>query len=170
MRLSRVVRAASNYEPQLYVRTRRVLTVTPPAMSSPIQSPPPAKRFKPSSPLMTPLMRSPPSSDPLPLEIPLSGPSTTENPTENLFFPQTYTKSQLRRRQRSKHPLPEPYSSEDVLFRDVRDFLGPEWVDEFLEKGGEEEWVAPVGLPRKTEVTLRVGGLTVNGESPQTAA
>lgn len=63
-----------------------------------------------------------------------------------------------------KHPIPEPYSTDDVLWRDVRDFLGTEWVDEVVNRETEEEWEVPSGLKENREQTLRVGAFTVAGE------
>jgi tRNA (uracil-5-)-methyltransferase len=83
---------------------------------------------------------------------------------ENLFFPsETLTKAQLKRKKRSKHALPELYSSEDVMFRDVRDFLGAEWVDGYISRDGDEEYKPPEGLGKHVEVELRVGAFTVSG-------
>lgn len=69
------------------------------------------------------------------------------------------------KRKRNRRPLPDPYSPADVLFHDVVDFLGPEYVKSVLERGDESEWSAPEGLERFSEVELRVGAMTVSGES-----
>jgi tRNA (uracil-5-)-methyltransferase len=89
------------------------------------------------------------------------------DPSLKPFFPDVaLSKSQVRRKQRSRHPLPEPYSAEDVLFQDVRGFLGEEYVDQMLAREGEEEWEIPEGLKgRHAEVELRVGAFTVTGQS-----
>lgn len=62
-----------------------------------------------------------------------------------------------------KHPEPEPYSADDVLWHDVRDFLGRDYVEEVIAKGTEEEWEVPSGLLVTKEHTLRVGAFTVSG-------
>jgi len=79
------------------------------------------------------------------------------------FSEKLRTKSQISRNRRTKRPLPEPYSTDDVLFRDVRDFLGTEYVDNMVDREGEEEWDVPEGLEKFAIVTLRVGGFTVSG-------
>lgn len=68
------------------------------------------------------------------------------------------------KRKRNRRPLPDPYSPADVLYHDVVDFLGPEYVREVLERGDESEWEAPAGLERFSTVELRVGAMTVSGE------
>jgi hypothetical protein len=52
-----------------------------------------------------------------------------------------------------------------VLWLDVRDFLGAEWVDETLSYGDGRQWDAPEGLKIGEEYTLRVGAFTVAGGS-----
>lgn len=67
-------------------------------------------------------------------------------------------------KRKMRRVLPDDYSAGDVLFRDVRDFLGVQWVDEVLSKKDGSEWEAPAGLEPYTEVTIRVGAFTVSGK------
>lgn len=66
-------------------------------------------------------------------------------------------------KRKMRRTLPDEYSAGDVLFRDVRDFLGADYVDEVLARKDGTEWEAPEGLEAYTEVTLRVGAFTVSG-------
>lgn len=68
------------------------------------------------------------------------------------------------KRKRNRRPLPDPYSPADVLWHDVVDFLGPEYVEQVLARGDDSEWDAPKGLERFSEVQLNVGAMTVSGE------
>lgn len=69
-----------------------------------------------------------------------------------------------KKNRKVKRNLPELYSPADVTFRDVRDFLGPEYVDGVLAKGDESEW-SPPALELWTTVELKVGAFTVSGKS-----
>ena len=69
-----------------------------------------------------------------------------------------------KKNRRIKRTLPELYSPADVTFRDVRDFLGPEYVDAVLAKGDESEWQPPA-LELWNVVELKVGAFTVSGAS-----
>lgn len=69
------------------------------------------------------------------------------------------------KRKRNRRYLPDPYSHGDILFRDITDFLGQEYVDVVLAKGDEGEWAAPEDLELQQVVELRAGTLGVNGES-----
>jgi tRNA (uracil-5-)-methyltransferase len=80
------------------------------------------------------------------------------------MFAPSRTKAQIKKRRSAKQPEPEPYSTDDVLWHDVRDFLGKEWVDELLAKNEDREWDTPSGLRVQREHTLRVGAFTVSGE------
>lgn len=74
------------------------------------------------------------------------------------------------KRKRNRRPLPDPYSPADVLYHDVVDFLGPEYVKEVLARGDESEWTAPKGLERFSIVELNVGAMTVSGELHPTSS
>ena len=66
--------------------------------------------------------------------------------------------------------MPEPYSSEDILARDVEDALGTDYVKEVLAQEDESEWAAPEALVRGEEVTVRASAFTVSGASSITTA
>ncbi|EPQ61280.1 S-adenosyl-L-methionine-dependent methyltransferase [Gloeophyllum trabeum ATCC 11539] len=66
-----------------------------------------------------------------------------------------------KRKNKRKHTLPEPYSPDDVLWRDVVALLGKEPVDDILE--AETEWDSPFEF--QEEVELVVSSLSSNGES-----
>jgi len=70
-----------------------------------------------------------------------------------------------KKNRKMKRYLPEPYSPADVTYRDVRDFLGAEYVDEVLTRGDESEWAAPEGLELWSMVELTAGAFTVSGKS-----
>jgi tRNA (uracil-5-)-methyltransferase len=103
----------------------------------------------------------------------------SEAPVNALFVPSTSTsassgsstikppapKQGKKKNRRMKRYLPEPYSPAEVTYRDVRDFLGPEYIDEVLSKGDESEWLAPEGLELWSIIELTVGAFTVSGES-----
>lgn len=71
-----------------------------------------------------------------------------------------------KKNRRMKRYLPEPYSPADVTYRDVRDFLGGEYVDQVLAKGDESEWASPAELELWSIHELTVGAFTVSGKSP----
>jgi hypothetical protein len=66
-----------------------------------------------------------------------------------------------QKRKNPKNVLPEPYSSEDVLWRDVVSLLGKDVVDETLEAG--TEWDSPFEF--KQEVEVEVSCLSSSGMS-----
>jgi len=86
-----------------------------------------------------------------------------EAPVNAMFAPQR-TKAMIKKSQRMAHASPERYSTNEVLWLDVRDFLGPAWVDEQLAFEDGRQWDAPESLKVGDEVTLRVGAFTVAGE------
>jgi len=95
-------------------------------------------------------------------------------PVNNLFVEATASASTStpkpaapkgkKKNRRIKRTLPELYSPADVTFRDVRDFLGAEYVDAVLAKGDESEWNPPA-LELWSVVELKVGAFTVSGTS-----
>ena len=97
-------------------------------------------------------------------------------PVNNLFVPEATASTSTsttpgpavpkgkKKNRRIKRTLPELYSPADVTFRDVRDFLGPEYVDAVLAKGDESEWQPPT-LELWSVVELKVGAFTVSGTS-----
>ena len=90
-----------------------------------------------------------------------------EAPVNAMFAPHR-TKAAIKKSQRMAHAAPERYSTTEVLWLDVRDFLGTEWVDETLSHEDGRQWDAPEGLKVGEEYTLRVGAFTVAGEFRQT--
>jgi tRNA (uracil-5-)-methyltransferase len=67
------------------------------------------------------------------------------------------------KRKRNRHKLPDPFSSGDVLYRDVVDFLGKEYTAEVLARGDDSDWAAPENLEYLSTVELTVGAMTVSG-------
>ncbi|KAI0704326.1 S-adenosyl-L-methionine-dependent methyltransferase [Cytidiella melzeri] len=75
--------------------------------------------------------------------------------------PQRRKRGGRKDKRKVKHKLPEPYSSEDVVHRDVIALLGKDLVDNLIEEG--KDWTSPFGM--KEEVELTVSSLSSNGES-----
>jgi hypothetical protein len=71
---------------------------------------------------------------------------------------------QKARKRKQKRPVPEVYSPADVLFHDIKDFLGKEYVEDTLTQG-DSAWEAPEDLHTQSVVELRVGAFTVSGMS-----
>lgn len=69
-----------------------------------------------------------------------------------------------KKSRRMKKHLPETYSPADVTYRDVRDFLGGDYVDSVLAKGDESEWAVPSELELWSLHELTVGAFTVSGK------
>lgn len=63
-------------------------------------------------------------------------------------------------RRKVKHKLPDPYTSEDVVHRDVIALLGQDVVDRLIEEG--KDWTTPFQM--REEVELTVSALSSNGE------
>ncbi|WVF69482.1 hypothetical protein IAT40_004259 [Kwoniella sp. CBS 6097] len=76
---------------------------------------------------------------------------------------QQQQKSKKARKQR--RPLPDPYSGGDIMFHDVRDYLGKEYVEELIAGKTGAEWEAPEELKLYEMVELKVDAFTVSGES-----
>ena len=62
------------------------------------------------------------------------------------------SKKKASKRKKQKHLLPEPYSNEDVLWRDVRGLLGAEAVDGIIKEG--REWDSPFQYGEEVEVEV----------------
>jgi tRNA (uracil-5-)-methyltransferase len=97
---------------------------------------------------------------------------TSDAPVNALFVPPTEAvastskpqpKQGKKKNRKPRRNLPEPYSPADVTFRDVRDFLGEEYVEGVLAKGDESEWHAPEELELWSMIELEVGAFTVSG-------
>ncbi|WVR04868.1 hypothetical protein IAU60_001880 [Kwoniella sp. DSM 27419] len=94
--------------------------------------------------------------------------SVTEAPVKALFAPTAKASTSQpkgKKGRKQRRPLPEPYSPAEVMFHDVRDFLGHEHVDGVLARNSGEEWEAPEALKVFETVELTVGAFTVSGES-----
>ena len=61
-------------------------------------------------------------------------------------------KKKASKRKKQKHLPPEPYSHDDVLWRDVRDLLGSEVADGIIEEG--KEWESPFQYREELEVEV----------------
>ena len=119
-------------------------------MSSPLSLPPspPHKRHKPE------LVSVPPHK---PEDV----------PSGKLFVaPKTHAADSgpktTRPQKKPKRYLPDPYSSADVLFRDVTDLLGKDYVAEMINDGGKA-WAEPEDLQVWNIKELRVSAFTVSG-------
>lgn len=62
------------------------------------------------------------------------------------------SKKKASRKKKQKHLPPEPYSHDDVLWRDVRDLLGSEVADGIIEEG--KEWDSPFQYGEELEVEV----------------
>ena len=87
------------------------------------------------------------------------GPSRKQLPAEAVAGPSKPRATERKRKIRRL--LPDPYSAQDVMWHDVRDFLGHDYVYEAIAKG--VEWDPPIALFDTLEV--RVGVFTVSGTS-----
>ena len=67
-----------------------------------------------------------------------------------------------RDKKKMKHKLPEPYSNEDVVYRDVVALLGQDIVQKIKQEGSD--WSSPFKV--QDEVELTVSALSSNGEQP----
>lgn len=65
------------------------------------------------------------------------------------------------KKKKPKHTLPEPYSNEDVLWRDITELLGAAAVDKSI--ADKKEWDSP--FEYREEVQLVVSSLTPSGTS-----
>ena len=60
--------------------------------------------------------------------------------------------SAKQKKRRQKHSIPEPFSSEDVVWRDIVSLLGKEFVDRAIEDG--TEWDSPFDFREELEVKV----------------
>ena len=81
-------------------------------------------------------------------------PPPLDAPVKTLFV------SSKKKRKR-KTNLPEPYSASEVLWYDVQDLLGQDYVAERMEIGNE--WDVPGGLLKGEQVVVRIARFTVSG-------
>jgi tRNA (uracil-5-)-methyltransferase len=132
------------------LRTARIMSVSPPHKKSRMEeSEMIPESDAPVNNLFVPTAEASSSAIPTPTPAPAPGP-----------------KQGKKKNRRIKRNLPEAYSPADVTYRDVRDFLGAEYVDGVLAKGDESEWTAPAGLELWSIVELKVGAFTVSGTPP----
>lgn len=66
-----------------------------------------------------------------------------------------------KKKKKQKRTLPEPYSNEDVLWRDITELLGAAAVDKAI--ADKKEWDSP--FEYREEVQLVVASLTPGGAS-----
>ena len=71
-------------------------------------------------------------------------------------------KKKASKRRKNRHLPPEPYSHDDVLWRDVRDLLGAGVADAIIEEGNE--WESP--FQSKDELLVQVSAISSTGVSP----
>jgi tRNA (uracil-5-)-methyltransferase len=90
---------------------------------------------------------------------------TVDHPSVEADKPPRLTKQPKVKQRKQKRILPEAFSPADVLFHDVRDFLGEEYVNEVIGRKDASEWAAPEELKLWEVVELRVGAFCVNGGS-----
>jgi tRNA (uracil-5-)-methyltransferase len=88
----------------------------------------------------------------------VAGPAGPSNSNSNA----NVNSKQKARKRKQKRPVPEVYSPADVLFHDIKDFLGKEYVEDILAQG-DPAWEAPEDLHTQSVVELRVGAFTVSG-------
>ncbi|KAH7884083.1 tRNA methyltransferase [Phlebopus sp. FC_14] len=74
---------------------------------------------------------------------------------------QRQSKKRVKKEKKKRHELPDPYSSEDVLWRDVVALLGEETAERSISEG--TEWDAPFGFREEVEVV--VSSLSSNGDA-----
>lgn len=75
----------------------------------------------------------------------------------------TVTRGQepAKKKKKIRRRLPDPYSNADVLWRDVRDFLGADVADGIIEKGNE--WETPFQPRGEEELEVEVSALSSTG-------
>jgi hypothetical protein len=101
---------------------------------------------------------SPPIGKKPRLETPLDS-RITEKSIASILPKTSYKKEARKARRKGLHVLPEPFSTEDVLWRDVASVLGQVIVDQAVDESAE--WESPFAL--KEEVELTVQSLSSNG-------
>lgn len=113
-------------------------------------------RVKPDSGSSSPIGKKPR------LETPLdtAAPSHITEKSIASTAPKKSARKEIRKAKRKGlHVLPEPFSTEDVLWRDVTSVLGQAIVDRAVDDG--TEWESPFAF--KEEVELTVHSLSSNG-------
>lgn len=77
----------------------------------------------------------------------------------NTSLKKSAKKEARKAKKKGQHVLPEPYSTDDVLWRDVISVLGQNIVDNIIEEG--TEWNSPFEF--REEVEVEVHSLSSNG-------
>lgn len=77
----------------------------------------------------------------------------------NTSLKKSAKKEARKAKKKGQHVLPEPYSTDDVLWRDVISVLGQDIVDNIIEEG--TEWDSPFEF--REEVDVEVHSLSSNG-------
>ena len=114
---------------------------------------------------------SSPAPSPPPKRLKADVVEADEVPVKALFVPVAssskapFESKRKEKKRKQRRPLPDPYSSQDVMFHDVRDYLGQEYVDELLARKDDSEWHSPAGLELQKILEVRVGSFTVSGMS-----
>lgn len=154
--------------------SRRVIQLVSSYMSSPTRLPsPPAKRFKSgSSDPMVSVEEAPVKAlfvPPQPQLESASASASEAGPSKSTVKPQQKSangnvKGGKGKQKKRKLIVPDPYSAGDVLWHDIQDFLGKEYVNKVLERKDKSEWDAPEDLEIQSIVELRVGAFTVSGQ------
>ncbi|WVQ98357.1 hypothetical protein IAU59_005480 [Kwoniella sp. CBS 9459] len=85
--------------------------------------------------------------------------------TSKAGAPQPKQQQQKKKARKQRRPLPDPYSAGDVMFHDVRDYLGTDYVQGLVDGKTGAEWEAPEELKLYEIVELKVDAFTVSGES-----
>lgn len=84
-----------------------------------------------------------------------------EDANDTLVVPGPSKKASKSAKRKQKRVLPEPYSSEDVLWRDIIALLGEDTVGQALQHG--TEWDSPFDF--REEVEVEVSTLSSNGDA-----
>ena len=66
-----------------------------------------------------------------------------------------------KKKRKRENKLPEPYSASDVLWHDVQDLLGRDYIAGRMDSGNE--WDAPGDLAKGEEVIVRIARFAVAG-------
>ena len=94
------------------------------------------------------------------LDVPADMMTVESGSTSQSKKPQGKKRGGKRDKRKIKHKLPEPYSPEDVVHRDVISLLGQDVVDRLIEEG--KDWTSPFQI--REEVELTVSAISSHGE------
>lgn len=96
------------------------------------------------------------------LEPAEAGPSLF-NALTSIIKKDVATRKQRQKQRKIQAKLPEPYSKEDIVWREIVRLLGQEEVDAIVAK--EKDWESP--LERFTEIEVTVSMLSSSGQCPR---